>query len=144
MAGIGHLFEIGRTGIRAHQQGLATTSHNISNIETKGYTRQEVVLEAASPASGQEASGVRVNDIRRNVDVFLERQITKLKEDVGRLDARRNYLVQADGVFTEGENNGIGHGVTEFFNAVRDVGTNPEGPCSAPCCWEKATRWLMK
>lgn len=127
MAGIGQLFEIGRTGIRAHQQGLATVSHNISNIETKGYSRQEVVLEAASPANGQEASGVRVNEIRRNVDVFLERQITKLKEDVGRLDAQRNYLLQADGVFTEGEQHGIGRGLTEFFNAVRDVGTNPEG-----------------
>jgi len=127
MAGIGQLFEIGRTGIRAHQQGLATVSHNISNIETKGYSRQEVVLEAASPANGQEASGVRVNEIRRNVDVFLERQITKLKEDVGRLDARHNYLVQADGALTEGDSNGIGHGLTEFFNAVRDIGTNPEG-----------------
>ena len=127
MAGIGQIFEIGRSGIRAHQQGLATISHNISNIETKGFSRQEVVLETASPANGQEASGVRVNDIRRNVDVFLEKQITKLKEDVGRLDARHNYLVQADGVFTESENSGIAHGLTEFFNGVRDVATNPEG-----------------
>ncbi len=127
MAGIGQIFEIGRTGIRAHQQGLATTSHNISNIETKGYSRQEVVLETATPTNGQDAAGVRVNDIRRNVDVFLEQQITKLKEDVGRLDSRHNFLIQADGVFTEGENNGISHGLTEFFNAVRDVATNPEG-----------------
>ena len=127
MAGIGQIFEIGRTGIRAHQQGLATTSHNISNIETKGYSRQEVVLETASPANGQEASGVRVNEIRRNVDVFLEKQITKLKEDVGRLDSRHNFLVQADGVVTEGDNNGIAHGLTEFFNAIRDIAANPEG-----------------
>ncbi|MGB0908741.1 MAG: flagellar hook-associated protein FlgK [Nitrospirales bacterium] len=127
MSGIGQIFEIGRTGIRAHQQGLATTSHNIANIETKGFSRQEVVLETASPANGQEASGVRINDIRRNVDVFLEKQVTKLKEDVGRLDARHNYLVQADGVFTESENSGIAHGLTEFFNGVRDVATNPEG-----------------
>ncbi|MCA9472471.1 MAG: flagellar hook-associated protein FlgK [Nitrospirales bacterium] len=127
MSGIGHIFEIGRTGIRAHQQALATISHNISNIETKGYSRQEVVLETASPANGQEASGVRVHEIRRNVDVFLEDQITKLKEDVGRLDSRHNFLVQADGVFTESDNQGIAHGLTEFFNAVRDVATNPEG-----------------
>ncbi|GJL53070.1 MAG: flagellar hook-associated protein 1 [Nitrospirales bacterium] len=127
MAGISDIFNIARSGIRANQQGLATTAHNISNIETKGYSRQEVVLETASPANGQEASGVRVNEIRRNVDVFLEKQITKLKEDVGRLDARHNFLVQADGIFTEGENSGIAYGLTEFFNAVRDLATNPEG-----------------
>ena len=127
MAGISHIVNIARSGIRANQQGLATTSQNISNINTKGYSRQEVVLETASPANGQEASGVQVSEIRRNVDVFLEQQITKLREDVGRLDARHNYLVQAEGVFTESENNGIGNGLTEFFNAVRDVATNPEG-----------------
>ena len=72
MAGISHIVNIARSGIRANQQGLATTSQNISNINTKGYSRQEVVLETASPANGQEASGVQVSEIRRNVDVFLE------------------------------------------------------------------------
>ena len=49
MAGITNIFEIGRVGIQAHQQGLATTSHNISNINTKGFSRQEVVLGTATP-----------------------------------------------------------------------------------------------
>ena len=126
MAGIGHIFEIGRTGIQAHQQGLATSAHNISNIETKGFSRQEVLLKAASPANGTEASGVNVSEIRRNVDTFLEEKLTGLKEDVGRLTARHNLLIQADGVFTEGTENGIGQNITELFNAVRDVATNPE------------------
>lgn len=47
MAGISDIFNIARSGIRANQQGLATTSHNIANINTKGYSRQEVVLETA-------------------------------------------------------------------------------------------------
>lgn len=47
MAGISDIFNIARSGIRATQQGLATTSHNITNINTTGYSRQEVVLETA-------------------------------------------------------------------------------------------------
>ena len=52
--------------------------------------------------------------------------MTSVKQDIGRLTARHNFLVQADGVFTESNNHGISHGITELFNAVRDVATNPE------------------
>ena len=49
MAGISHIFNIARSGIQAHQQGLATTSHNISNINTKGFSRQEVIFGKCPP-----------------------------------------------------------------------------------------------
>ncbi|MEO8326081.1 MAG: flagellar basal body protein, partial [Nitrospirota bacterium] len=126
MAGINDIFNIARSGIRANQQGLATTSHNIANINTKGYSRQEVVLESARPAEGKIGSGVRVSAIRQTVDTFLENQLTSLNEDLGTITARNNYLVQADGIFTETDNSGLSLSLTEFFNAVRDVATNPE------------------
>src|ERR1044071_9518271 len=34
-------------GVQAHQSALDVTSHNISNVDTDGYTRQQVVLGAA-------------------------------------------------------------------------------------------------
>jgi flagellar hook-associated protein 1 FlgK len=37
-------------------------------------------------------------------------------------------LVQADGIVSETDSSGLSHGVTEFFNALRDVATNPENP----------------
>jgi flagellar hook-associated protein 1 FlgK len=126
MAGISHIFNIARTGIQANQQGLATTSHNIANISTTGYSRQEVVLETARPAEGTIGSGVQVGAIRRTVDTFLENRLTAVKEDLGFITARNNFLVQADGIFTETDNTGLSFSLTEFFSAVRDVSTNPE------------------
>jgi flagellar hook-associated protein 1 FlgK len=126
MAGISHIFNIARSGIQAHQQGLATTAHNITNIDTKGYSRQEVVLESKRPAEGTIGSGVQVGAIRRTVDTFLENQLTAVNEDLGFITARNNFLVQTDGIFSETEHSGVSHSVTEFFNALRDVATNPE------------------
>jgi len=126
MAGISQIFNIARSGIQANQQGLATTSHNITNINTKGYSRQEVVLEAKWPAEGTIGSGVQVGAIRQTVDTFLENQLTAVNEDVGFITARNNFLVQADGIFSETEQSGVSFSVTEFFNALRDVATNPE------------------
>ena len=128
MAGISHIFNIARSGIQAHQQGLATTSHNITNINTKGFSRQEVILENARPAEGVIGSGVQVGQIRRSVDVFLENQLTAGNEDFGFITARQALLVQADGIVGETEDSGVSNSVTEFFNALRDVATNPESP----------------
>lgn len=126
MAGISHIFNIARSGIHASQQGLATTSHNITNINTKGYSRQEVVLETKRPAEGTIGSGVQVGAIRQTVDTFLENQLTDVNKDLGFITARNNFLVQTDGIFTETDNSGISFNLTEFFNAARDVATNPE------------------
>ena len=128
MAGISHIFNIARSGIQAHQQGLATTSHNITNINTKGFSRQEVVLENARPAEGVIGSGVQVGQIRRTVDTFLENQLTAEHEDLGFITARHSLLVQVDGIVGETDDSGLSHSVTEFFNALRDVATNPESP----------------
>ena len=128
MAGISHIFNIARSGIQAHQQGLATTSHNITNINTKGFSRQAVVLENARPAEGVIGSGVQVGEIRRTVDTFLENQLTAEHEDFGFITAKHSLLVQADGIVGETDESGLSHSVTEFFNALRDVATNPESP----------------
>lgn len=126
MAGISHLFNIARSGIQAHQQGLATTAHNLTNINTKGFSRQEVVLESKRPVEGVVGSGVEVGQIRRNVDTFLEKQMTAVTEELGALTSRNDFLIQTDGLFTETENSGLSFALTEFFNGVRDVATNPE------------------
>ncbi len=138
MAGISHIFNIARSGIQAHQQGLATTAQNISNINTKGYSRQEVVLETNRPAEGVIGSGVQVAQVRRSVDIFLEKQLTTGNEDLGFIATRASFLSQAEGIVTETENSGLSNGVTEFFNALRDVATNPESPIQRTVLLAKA------
>ena len=36
MTTIGNIFEIGRSALLTHQQGVNLTSHNISNVNTRG------------------------------------------------------------------------------------------------------------
>ena len=138
MAGISDIFNIARSGIQAHQQGLATTAQNISNINTSGYSRQEVVLETNRPSEGVIGNGVQVANVRRIVDVFLENQLISENEDFGSLSARTSFLSQADGIVAETENSGLANGVTEFFNALRDVVTNPESPIQRTVLLAKA------
>ena len=69
-------------GLLAQQRSLDVTGHNISNVNTSGYSRQEAALVAAPalfvPAAGTQqgaaslGSGVDVQSYRRVRDTFLD------------------------------------------------------------------------
>ncbi len=126
MAGITTIFEIGRSGIQAGQQGLATTAHNIANVGTDGFSRQRAILEAGRPLAGVFSTGVRVPDVIRLVDQFLESQLTDTTQDIGRLNIRHDLLTRVETVFLESETGGINTAIDRLFNAFRDLSTFPE------------------
>ena len=72
------LFSIGLTGLNAAQAGLITTSHNISNAGTAGYSRQNTV-QSTNPAmftgAGFFGEGTRVDTVKRAYNAFLNNQV---------------------------------------------------------------------
>ena len=69
---------IGSSGLTAAQRALTTTGHNISNVNTDGYSRQSVDLSARPPqvyGTNYLGSGVNVADIKRIYDQFLVNQV---------------------------------------------------------------------
>lgn len=71
---------VGTSGLQTSQNALNTTAHNLSNIETKGYTRQQVYLQdksynntgMASISKQQTGLGVEYGKVRQVRDDFLD------------------------------------------------------------------------
>ena len=62
------------SGLLAHQRALSTTSHNIANVNTQGYSRQTVSFDTNTPSffgGNYYGNGVRVDAIQRAYDQFL-------------------------------------------------------------------------
>ncbi len=62
------------SGILASQRSLSTVAHNISNVNTEGYSRQRVELsarEAQFVGVGYIGSGVETSAVTRTVDEFI-------------------------------------------------------------------------
>ena len=94
-------------GLMAQQRLLDTTSHNIANASTVGYTRQEATLAASqalqipagSTASGSGAhlgSGVDVQSYRRVRDSFLDLQYRGQNTNLQEWTSRANGLDSAE------------------------------------------------
>jgi flagellar hook-associated protein 1 len=131
--GLTPLLGIGTSALAAFQRALATTGHNISNVNTPGYSRQETILTETDPQNGrpgQIGTGVQASEIRRSVDTFVERQLLTSHEHRGQFEASRNALLRVQTLFGDSNGQGIAAGLNEFFSAWQDVATNPSDATS--------------
>ena len=124
------LFDIGRTAIYASQTALSTVSNNIANVNTPGYSRQEVILDIANPASSgslEVGNGVVVAGVKRDYDTFIQSQLIGQQQNQGRSDALNQSLSQVEQVFNDVQGMGISSAVNDYFDAWNGVAQNPEG-----------------
>src|SRR5690349_793146 len=114
-------------GLLAHQNALDTTSHNIANASTPGYTRQEAVLGASRalhiPAGAVQdggaaelGTGVDVLAYRRVRDQFLDLQYRAQSMRLGGLSARVQGLETVEGALAEPGDTGISALLQEFWS----------------------------
>ncbi len=122
------LLSIGTHAMGVNSAKLDSVSHNISNANTVGYSRQEVTLATAqgqSTANGYVGRGVRVASIDRANDPYLTREANQSTSLASADQARLEKLKLLEGVFPLG-NAGIGQAAGELLNSFVDVANQPQ------------------
>jgi flagellar hook-associated protein 1 FlgK len=140
-----NLFDIAKSAIFASQTALTVTSHNISNVNTPGFTRREAVF-AVNPVSlsgNLLGSGVTISGIKRYYDQFIQTQLLGQYQNYGRSSALNQTLSQIEQIFNEAKNIGMAVPLTDFFNAWQDVATNPEGFVQRSVLLQKADSLVL-
>jgi flagellar hook-associated protein 1 FlgK len=121
------IYGIGLSGLAAAQAGLLTAGHNVANVNTPGYTRQEALF-AARPGqftgSGYFGQGVDVTTVRRVYSDFAVSRTLQSQAASTELDARSTALSQLDSLFGDGTS-GLNVAMDGFFASVNAVSTNP-------------------
>lgn len=126
--GINALIDIAKTALFTAQQALTVTGHNIGNVNTPGFSRQQVILTEERPVDGspgQAGTGVKIAEIRRAVDVFLNRELRESHEDLGQSTVVRDELSRLESLFGDARGQGLSGKLTEFFKALQDATTTP-------------------
>jgi len=139
---INRLADIGKSALFTAQQAITVTGHNVANVNTPGYSRQEVTLAENRPENGspgQIGTGVHAESIRRAFDSFVDAQLLASRERLGEFTASSNSLAQLESLFGDANNQGIGAGLNEFFGALQDVATNPSDLSARTVFLSKAT-----
>ena len=121
------LIGIGLTGILSHQAALNTTGNNITNANTPGYSRQEVLFETQEgqrTGAGTIGSGVNVADIRRLANEYLVQQVREDSTLYGEQEALNSELTRLDNLLG-GESTGLSNALNNFFASLQNAAEDP-------------------
>lgn len=122
--------EVAKSALFAQQAAIYVTAHNIANVNTPEYSRQQVVLSTLGPVNLPVAylgRGVWVEEVRRIYDRFLTLQINYQQSEKSFWETYHTKLSYLEAIFGTSEEEGIPKLVSDFFNAWHDLALNPTG-----------------
>lgn len=126
---------IGISAIFANQRALDVTGHNISNVNTPGYTRQMIsnaysfyqkVGYSGNRQVMQIGYGVDVQEIRQYRDEFLDKKYKKESTQLGYWESRLSSLEEIETLFSDNSEEGLQTVMNNFWNSWEQL-SKPTG-----------------
>lgn len=129
MAKIHGMLDIGRRAMALNQTAIQTTSHNITNKSTEGYSRQRVDFKS-NPSVGegsfQMGTGVRLANVARVNNPWIEKQLENENSNFSHLDQKTQSLTRLEAAMNEQNVKGLNDAISSFFNSFRELANTPE------------------
>ncbi|MEG0371067.1 MAG: flagellar hook-associated protein FlgK [Clostridium sp.] len=136
MSGLFYTFNIAKRGMSAQQTSLHVTSHNVSNVNTQGYSRQRAIHKTTQPfpmpalnnpvGPGQLGTGVEVSEITRARDEFIDNSIRRETSSLLNYATRNQFLNSVEAIVNEPGDTGLSKALTKFWDAWQGLSTNTE------------------
>lgn len=121
------ILDIGISGLKTHQTALTVTGHNIANVDTEGYSRQEANIVNATPnfqGGIWLGNGAFVDDVRRVYDEFLVRQLQKDTSTFNYFDTLATNAEAIDKLLAD-PGTGIQPGIENMFGSLQAAIDDP-------------------
>jgi flagellar hook-associated protein 1 FlgK len=115
------------SGLLTEQGALQVTTNNVANVNTPGYSREEPILVSSDPVVVSPltyGTGVTLQDVQSVTDPILSSQIQQQTQAQGQYSALASALQQTQVNFTTSSND-IGTEISNFFNSVNQLSTDP-------------------
>lgn len=129
MSGLSSLLNIAKSALLAQQSGMNVVSHNIANVNTEGYSKQEVQfinrpgLRTLNAGAGL---GVDADHVRQRQAAFADKRIYNENSRLGQWDLTQRILEQTEIAFFGSGESDLNAMMNEFFNSWEDLSGNPE------------------
>jgi flagellar hook-associated protein 1 FlgK len=115
------------SALQAYRRGLDTTSHNVANVSTEGYSRQRIDMstrEAQQYGNGFVGSGVNVTSVQRVYDDFVALQYRSTTTSLGQQDVYAALAERVNNLYAD-TSTGLSATLQKFANALQGVASSP-------------------
>jgi len=143
---------VGTSGLNVAQAALNTTANNLANINTVGYTRQQITYSTSSYYSvGNNATtklvcgtGVDVSEIRRVRDELIDKAYRQEKGRLGYYDSQYDAVTEVESLFGELDDNSFKSTMTDLLTSINEVSKNPTSTIARSSLLQTANTFLDK
>jgi len=121
------LLSIGTSATQLYRQALTTVSNNIANMNTDGYSRQEIVSVENTPTLQGVyylGNGASVETVTRAYDAFAEENLRNSNSELGFQQPTINYANKIVDVMGS-DAAGLSGAMDKFFAKANELTTNP-------------------
>ncbi len=135
------LLSNGASALLTFQRALSTTSQNIANVNTEGYSRQRVNLESVVSDPNQRlqvGSGVTVTNIERMQDEFATAQVLQTTSAYARHQTHLDMANQIDS-FMADDALSLTPALNRFYDAIQDANSDPASLANREIIIEQAS-----
>ncbi len=121
---------IGLSALQAQKKSIETTGHNIANANNEDFSRQKAVQTTKQPnllpgSDFQKGSGVKVADIERIQDEFINQQVREESQEAGYWNQIQQGMERVESILNEPSDSGLQSAFDSFWNSLQDLNTNP-------------------
>ncbi len=151
MSLMGSLY-IGTSGLQTSQNALNTTGHNLANLETTGYVRQQVYLSdkayitigASSVSSDQLGLGVTFSEVRQVRDYFLDQTYRTESGRASYYETMASVGMEVQVLFGELEGVAFQDTLQDLWSAVEALYNDPSNSVYQSAFVEEADLFLSR
>lgn len=126
-------YEIARSGLIVNERGLYVTGHNISNVNTAGYVRQQAMIKNGPVESyytkgglSQYGLGADIQDIRQIRHVFLDNIYRQENTTLGYWESRRKTFQDVEAIMAEPIESGLQNVLNKFWDSWQELSKEPD------------------
>lgn len=134
MSLMGSLY-VGQSGLQTGQNALNTTAHNMSNVDTVGYTRQQVQQTArtyrtlsktnSANAYQQAGLGVQYARVKQVRDYFLDKTYRRESGRSAFYDTTYDAVGEIENLFQELEGEAFADAIKNLWESVQEIAKDP-------------------
>lgn len=151
MGGFGSLY-VGTSGLQMSQNALNTTAHNLANVDTLGYTRQQVVqadtlynnIKESYLSKSQIGLGTNIAAVRQVRDMFRDAEYRTSVGRQGFYEESYNTVYEIQNYFGELESIKFNDSLQTLWNAVSEVAKQPDDSVKLATLKEMAVTFVSR
>lgn len=128
MGGLSAALNISVGALQVDENALATSSNNVANVDTPGYSRQVANLVETAPITLGNitfGTGVGLQSVTGTRDSILDLRVNQETQQQGQLDAFIGAGQQIQSLFDQTSGAGLQGPLTAFFNSLSQLSANP-------------------